>query len=272
MKRIFIQVILPLLVLAAIGLGSCKNRNTEGQQTIVMDERAKIEKSIEKSVYPLPTSAEVIKLLNDLEIGYMIGISNPIEKASGYLTSKTRAINLGIYGADLSYATLYNMQQDVINYLYAVRILANDLNMSQIYDESLYASIKENFDNKDSLVVLLTDAFNKTYGYLSDNNQEPLALLVVGASWVEGMFITTNISESVYDVEGIVRVFLEQKNSFDLFMDIAKPHADDPLIAEFLKDLEPIGNVYAGIETSLTKQNVMDIKKAIETVRGKLTE
>jgi len=272
MKRIFIQVFLPLLVLAAIGLGSCKSCNTDEQQSIVLDERAKIEKSIEKSVYPLPTSAEVMKLLNDLEIGYMIGISNPVEKASGYLTSKDRAVNLGIYGADLSYATLYNMQQDVINYLNAVRILANELSMSQIYDENLYTSIKENFDNKDNLVALLTDAFNKTYGYLSENDQESLALLVVGSSWVEGMYITTNISESVYDVEGIVKVFLEQKNSFDLFIDIAKPHADDPLIGEFLKALEPIGNVYAGIETSLTEKNVMDIKKTIESVREKLTK
>ena len=272
MKRIFNQVILPFLVLAMIGLGSCKNRNTEGQQTIVLDERAKIEKSIEESIYPLPTSAEVIKLLTDLEIGYMIGISNPVDKATGYLTSKSRAVNLGIYGADLSYATLYNMQQEIINYLDAVRILANELSMSQVYDEKLYASIKSNFDNKDSLVLVLTDAFNKTYGYLSENDQESLALLVVGASWVEGMYITTHISESVYNVEGIVRVFLEQKNSFDLFIEIAKPHASDPLVQEFLKDLEPVGNVYAGIETSLTEQNVNDLKKAIESVRDKLTK
>jgi len=271
MKRICIQVIIPFLVLAAVGLGSCKNRNTEGQQTIVLDERAKIEKSIEESIYPLPTSAEVIKLLSDLEIGYMIGISNPIEKASTYLTSKSRAVNLGIYGADLSYATLYNMQQDIINYLNAVRVLANELSMSQIYDENLYTNLKNNFDNKDNLVALLTDAFNKTYGYLSENDQESLALLVVGSSWVEGMYITTHISESVYNVEGIVKVFLEQKNSYDLFIDIAKPHADDPLIQEFLKDLEPISDVYAGIETSLSEQNFLDIKKAIESVREKLT-
>jgi hypothetical protein len=260
------------LVLAAIGLGSCKSCNTEGQQTIVLDERAKIEKSIGEGVYPLPTSAEVIKLLNDLEIGYMIGITNPVEKASGYLTSKARAINLGIYGADLSYATLYNMSQDVNNYLNAIRILANELSMSQIYDETLYTSIKDNFDNKDKLVALLTDAFNKTYGYLSDNDQESLALLVVGASWVEGMYITTNISESVYDVEGIVRVFLDQKNSFDLFMDIAKPHAADPLIGEFLTALEPLSNIYAGIGTSLTEQNVFDLKKAVTSVRENLTK
>jgi len=271
MKRIWILVIVPFLAIALVGLGSCKNRSNDGQKAIELDERAKIEKSIGESVYPLPTSSEVIKLLTDLEIGYVIGITNPVDKASSYLTSKSRAINLGIYGADLSYGTLYNMQQDIINYLNAVRVLANELSMSKIYDENLYNSIKDNIDDKDNLVLILTDAFNKTYGYLSENDQEPLALLVVGSSWVEGMYITSHISESVYHVEGIVKIFLEQKISFDLFMEIAKAHESDPLIQEYLKDLEPIRNVYAGITTSLTEQNVIDITKAIESVREKLT-
>jgi hypothetical protein len=271
MKRICIQVIIPFLVMATVGLGSCKNRKTEGQQRLELDERARIEKEIEESVYPLPTSADVIKLLTDLDVGYIIGISNPVDKASGYLTSRDRAVNIGIYGADLSYATLYNMQQEVINYLSAVRTLANELNMSQIYDESLYNEIKQNFDNRDQLVSLLTDAFNNTYVYLSENGQESLALLVVGGAWVEGMYITTNISESVYHVEGIVKVLLEQKASFELFMDLAKPYSDDPLVRDFLIELEPIVKVYEGLETSLTMKNVEDITKAISTVRDKLT-
>lgn len=271
MKRICIKVIIPFLVLATVGLGSCKNKKSDGQQAVELDERARIEKTIEESVYPLPTSANVIKLLTDLDVGYIIGISNSVDKASGYLTSKSRAINLGIYGADLSYCTLYNMQQEVINYLSAVRTLSNELNMSQIYDEALYTSIKENFDNRDKLVEVLTTAFNNTYVYLSENGQESLALLVVGGAWVEGMYITTNISESVYHVEGIVQVLLEQKASFELFIDIATPYADDPLVSEFLNDLEPIRKVYEGIQTSLSMKNVEDITKAIEAVRTKLT-
>ena len=62
-----------------------------------------------------------------------------------------RAINLGVYGADLSYATLYNIQQEVINYLDAIRSLANELNMSKIYNEALYDQNKANFDNRDEL-------------------------------------------------------------------------------------------------------------------------
>ena len=184
-----------------------------------------IESEIEANVYPLPTSAEVINMLTELEVGYIIGISNPVENAKKYFSSTSRAINLGVYGADLSYATLYNKQQEVINYLSAIRSLANELNMSKIYDETLYDKIKQNFDNKDELVKILTGAFNDTYAFLSENDQQALAILVVGGAWVEGMYLTTHVSEAAYQVAGISKVLLEQKKSFELFLEIAQPYA-----------------------------------------------
>jgi hypothetical protein len=211
-------------------------------------------------------------MLSELEVGYIIGISNPVENATKYFTSATRAINTGAYGADLSYATLYNIQQEVINYLNAIRSLTNELNMSKIYDETLYDRIKQNFDNRDELVTILTEAFNNTYAYLSDNDQQSLALLVVGGAWVEGMYLTTHVSEAAYQVAGISRVLLEQKKSFDLFIDITKPYLDDPSIKDFVDKLEPMKKVYAGLETSLTMQNIIDITKAIEGIRSQMVQ
>ncbi|MFO7575192.1 MAG: hypothetical protein R6W67_08555 [Bacteroidales bacterium] len=270
MKQIRNYVIVSVLAIITIGAGACRNRSTSEQSQIELDQREMIEQQIEESVYPLPTSADVIKMLTELDVGYIIGISNPVDNAPRYLTSRSRAINLGIYGADLSYATLYNIQQAVINYLNAIRILANELNMSQIYDEALYNEIRDNFDNRDELVNILTDAFNNTFTFLNNNNQESLAMLVVGGAWLEGMYITTNISESVYHVEGIVRVLLEQKKSFELYLEIVKPYEDDPLLSEFVRELKPIEEIYAGITTSLSLDNVEDLTKAIAEVRDKL--
>ena len=137
MKKIFAGVILPMLIISFILVTSCKNRAAEKRKKKAELEQVKtIENQIEKNVYPLPTSAAVIKMLTELEVGYIIGISNPVENTKKYFSSTTRAINLGVYGADLSYATLYNMQQEVIDYLDAIRSLANELNMSKIYNDS----------------------------------------------------------------------------------------------------------------------------------------
>jgi hypothetical protein len=271
MKKILAGLIIPILMISFISLISCKNRTTVKQQTTAEKEQVKsIENKIEENVYPLPTSAEVIKMLTSLEVGYIIGISNPVENTKKYFSSTTRAINTGVFGADLSYATLYNMQQPVIDYLSAIRTLTNELNMSKIYNETLYDSIKKNFDNRDDLVRILTSAFNDTYVYLTDNDQQPLALLVVGGAWVEGMYLTTHVSEASYQVAGISKVLLEQKKSFELFLELTKPYMSDPAVSDFVKKLDPIKKVYDGLSTTLTEQNIKDITVAITGVREQI--
>jgi hypothetical protein len=273
MKKIFAGVILSILIISITCLTSCKDKATGKQQKKVELENVKaIENQIEANVYPLPTSAQVIRMLTELEVGYIIGISNPVEDTKKYFSSTKRAINLGVYGADLSYATLYNMQQEVINYLNAIRSLSNELNMSKIYNEELYDKVKQNFDNRDELVKILTGAFNDTYSYLSENEQQPLALLVVGGAWVEGMFLTTHVSEAAYQVAGISRVLLEQKKSFELFLDITQPYASDPSVSDFVKLLDPVKKVYEGLGTSLTDQNIKDIIKVIDGVRSQIVQ
>jgi hypothetical protein len=272
MKKTISAVIILFLVISITGCNSCKNSaaNREQQKKSEMEQVKAIDQQIEKNVYPLPTSAAVIKMLTEYQVGYIIGICNPVENAKNYYTSIKRSINLGVYGADLSYATLYNIDQQVISYMDAIRIIANDLNMSKVYSAPLYDCIKKDFDNRDKLVKILTKAFNETYQYMSENEQQNLALLVVGGAWVEGMYLTVHVSEAAYNIAGFSKVLIEQKKSFDLFIDLTKPYMDDPMISDFAKSLDPIKTVYAGLTTSLTEQNIKDIAAAITLIRNKI--
>jgi hypothetical protein len=157
-------------------------------------------------------------------------------------------------------------------YLDVIRFLSNELNMSKVYNEDLYTKIKQNFDNRDELVKILTTEFNDTYAYLSENDQQPLALLVVGGAWVEGMYLTTHVSEAAYQVAGISRVLLEQKKSFEMFLEITKPYLSDPSVGDFVKLLDPVKKVYEGIGTSLTEQNIKDITKVIVDIREQIVK
>lgn len=269
MKKAITVIILPILILFVSGLVSCRSEKKELKK-VEMQQVDSLKTEIEKNVYPLPTSAEVIKKLTELEVGYIFGIANPVANAKKYFTSASKAINLGVYGADLSYATLYNITQEVINYLDAIRSLANELNMSQIYDEALYERIKQNWDNKDELVNILTEAFNNTYGYLSENDRQTLALLVVGGAWVEGMYLTTHVSQAAYQAPEFSKVLIEQKESFEMFLELTKAYMEDQNVKEFVEKLEPIRKVYESLSTSLTNQNITDITTAIESIRSQI--
>ena len=273
MKKTLVIAIIPALIISLTGLTSCKNRSAESEQKKI--EQAQIQTipdEIKKNVYPIPNSAYIINLLADYGVSYEPTIPNSYENVKKYLNISKRAQNLGAYGADLSYATLYNNQQEVINYLSAIRSLANDLNMPKIYDESLYNRIKINVDKKDSLVAILTDAFNNTYAYLSDNDQLTLGLLVVGGAWVEGMHLTSHVSGKTYNNAAILKVLLKQKETFEQYLEITKPYLTDPNLGEFVKWLEPMKQAYAGLSTSLTPEQLSKIKKAIEGIRSKIVQ
>ena len=86
------------------------------------------------------------------------------------------------------------------------------------------------------------------------------------------MYLTTHVSEAAYQVAGISSVLLEQKKSFDLYLEITEPYINDPSVSDFVKILDPMKKVYEGIGTSLTEKNIKDITVAIAGIRGKLVE
>ena len=248
MKKILAIAILPVIVLSFTGLISCKSKSRKTDESkIELEQIQTIKKEIKKNVYPIPSSAKVVKTLAYFGVSYINTIPNPPENVRKYLTMSKKAQNLGAYGADLSYATLYNVQQDIFDYLGAIKTLVNEMGLPGIYDESLYTKIQQNVDKKDSLVAILTEAFNSTYSYLSDNEQQAMGLLIVGGAWVEGMHLAVKVSGAAYNIQEMTKVLLEQKSSLMVYLDITKTHLDDANLNEFVKMLEPIRQVYSTI-------------------------
>ena len=265
-----LAVILITLILA----GSCKSsikdkveRETKFFKPIVKET---IKKEVEEIIYPLPTSFEVTNMLNDIGIAYIIGISNPVENADRYFTEKSKALNLGVYAADLSYASTYQMKQDVMLFLEASKKLTDDLGISDIYNEELVKEIEENIDNKEEWVDIITNSFYEVYEYLQKNDRSNLSLVIVAGSWIEALYLTTHVSTSVYHNYSIVKIIHEQKSSLDNLINILQEYKDGKAISELLQDLDPIKKVYDSIDEGLTQEQVEAIILAIESVRDKI--
>ena len=273
-KTIKSVIYLAMILIAFMLTGACKSsikdkaeRKTKLFKPIVKEA---IEKKVEEIVYPLPTSFEVTNMLNDIGIPYIIGISNPVENADRYFTEKSKALNLGVYGADLSYASTYHMKQDVMLFLEASKKLTDDLEISAVYDEELIKKVEENINNKEELVDIITNSFYEVYEYLQKNDRANLSLVIVVGSWIEALYLTTHVSTSVYHNYNIVKIIHEQKSSLNNLINILQEYKDDKAIFELLQDLDPIKKVYDSIDESLTQEQVEAIILAIESVRDKI--
>ena len=113
MKRshIFKTVSPGLICLLIIGLIACTSRTDKtGSKELEAAESDTLKDAVIESIsgYPLPTAFEITNMLNEAGAPYILSISNPASNAGNYFTQVEKAINLGVYGADLSYASTYD--------------------------------------------------------------------------------------------------------------------------------------------------------------------
>ncbi len=263
------------LVLSAILVTTgCKSKKNAGEVVssgnLPIENKQEIRKQVQEFLYPLPTSMEVVQMLQDIGISYIIGISNPIENVDKYMSSGSKAIALGVYGSDLSYASVYNMQQDVISYLDVIKKLASELYLQDVYNEKIIKRINNNLNNKDSLVNILTNVLFESYNKLNQNGKGDIALMMVTGGWIEALYLTTHVSANSYDNYELVKIIADQKKSLDKLMDVLNERKGDASMDNLINTLQPLKKLYDEAGDSMTEKQLKAISAEVEKIRNKL--
>lgn len=236
---------------------------------ITLDESASEKDELVREVidYPLPTSFEVTKLLIDAGAGYILDICNRTENSGKYISLKSKALNLGIYGADLSYAATYNQTQETMQYLEVSAKLIDELQISSAFNQTLVDRVEQNLDNVDSLIIIISDSFYETYEYLQANEQDNLSLLVIAGSWIEALYITTQISIISSDNEKIVEIISDQRSSLTELIELLEEVKDNQMISEVYTGLSNIKVLYDASGTPLKPEELEKLIQATESLR-----
>lgn len=270
------KIALTLITSVVLLLTSCnmkRKSSGDGPQDGAVLEKTTVEEKVREFVYPLPTAFEVTEMLNRIGAAYILTLSNPVSNVERYLTEKSKALNLGIYSADLSYASAYNQKQTVIEYMDVSKKLIDALNISGAISQDVIEQVEANQDNKDELVNIITNTFYDTYEYLNQANRGSVSLLVLAGTWVEGLYIVTHITENVYYNKEMVTIIMKQKASLDTLMELMQVAKDDPAVAETISELLPLYNTYLAVENdAITEAQVLFITKEIYRVRNKMVE
>jgi uncharacterized radical SAM superfamily protein len=220
----------------------------------------------EISDYPLPTSFEVTTLLIDAGASYILNLCNHYENVNKYINLKSKALNLGVYGADLSYAATYKQTQETMQYLKASATLINELHIGS-FDEELVTKVESSIDDVDALITLISDSFYKTYEYLMSNEQDELSILVMAGSWIEALYITGQISIISADNAKIVEILNEQSTSLDKLLEVFVPVSETEMSADVFKGLLTIQEIYKDAEGNLSGEKLETLIKQTEILR-----
>jgi hypothetical protein len=260
------------LIIASVSFFSgCKNssKNTEEPQNYEDIDPGE-DVIPELSGYPIPTSYEVTKIIYESEARYNLHITNGAEKAGDYITQRDKVLNLGVYAADLCYATTYMMKQQTLDYLEASKTLIDDLGISTTFNINYAERVENNIDNRDSLINIVSESFDDTWNYMSQNKQDVMARLVVVGSWIEGVYITSQVVASVEDPTVFLEALAKQKNSLDELvnlLDTVKNAEEAKDIYEALTDLQ---TAYQGVGDTLTDEQLQTITEKVVALRSSI--
>ncbi len=261
-----------LALLILFSFASCKNRGSSKSgtaDTIPETMEGKDAVIREMTDYPLPTSFEVTTLLVEAGASYILDLCNHVDNVDKYINLKSKALNLGVYGADLSYAATYKQTQETMQYLNASAILIDQLQIGS-FDEKLVQSVEANIDNLDSLITLISDSFYRTYEYLTENEQDELSILVMAGSWIEALYITTQISIISAQNEKIVEIINEQSTTLDKLLEVMGPVSETEMSTDVFNDLVLVQEIYKEAEGDLSGDKLETLIRQVEKLRFKI--
>ena len=268
-SNLSISVISGIIALALLIVSGCKTGTKKAEETTIEKTKVPNEEVIkELAGYPIPDSYEITKLIYETGAPYILSLSNPASKAGDYITHRDKVLNLGVYATDLGYATTYMMKQATLNYLEASKTLIDDLGISTTFNIDYAERIEKNLDDRDSLIAIVSESFGDTWNYLVENQQDVLARLVVCGSWIEGVYITTNVASRARDNQEIMVILAKQKNSLNELVSMLEPVKDVEEVVDIYNGLYDLQAIYNDVGESLTPEQVDQISSRIESLRS----
>ncbi|MEN8156559.1 MAG: hypothetical protein ABFS10_06395 [Bacteroidota bacterium] len=195
--------------------------------------------------YSLPSPLETAMLIKNAGAVYNEELLNPTGNTSIYITSKSKALNLGIYSTDLSYASLFDQTQATLDYIGAAKEMADGLNILDAIDEETITLLEENVNNREMIIDIISETLMNSSSFLKENGLEATASVVLVGGWMEGLFIATSlVNEKKMKGNKLVERIVDQKLSIDIMINLLKQTPEDEDAMAVLEDVNSLKVIF----------------------------
>lgn len=251
---------LSMLLLVACGNeGGPKDTLTVGTDSIDATQATRAERT--KAIFfSIPSPMETAGLLKKAGAEYQVSLLNDVNNVNNYTSASKQALNMGIYGADLSYASVFNHTNESMLYTSCAKKLADKLGVIGAFDDATIDRMQRNLSDRDSLLDIVSETYWNMDAYLKENDRENISALMIAGGWMEGLHIGVQVC-TMNDTPELRQRLAEQKLSLeDLIALIATYDTSDAAIAGVKKDLDELLAIYqdvkvGGGENAITQEN-----------------
>ncbi len=253
-----------LMLAVLIATHSCKSDRSGSEYT---DEESKdtsafmqLEREIKYVYYRFPSPDEMFRFIDSTGLQFDNTILLPVENANKYLDSRSQAVNLGIYVADLAYITLFQRYKESMDYLQVIYSLSEKIRISAAFDNDLIIRIERNIQNIDSLRIISDKALTDLTNYLVRNDKENTFAIISMGGFIEALYLSLNLVND-YDPENItIRRIIDQKIVLDNLLQYSNEYTNDTHLVTIIKIVNPLAEFFNNIKVLETKTQVTKTK------------
>jgi hypothetical protein len=205
-------------IIIIFNLLSCINRERETYKEYKLSDisvdSSGLYVTYKNSVFCVPSPQLINLYLKRLGIYPVKSAINPISNIEKYTTTIKKAINFGVYGADLGYMNIFSVSESTNDYVAAVSQLAIDLNLGTIFTREVYEQILALKNDQDSLAHYLSGKFTIANEYMKENSRQQTGALIIAGGWVESFYLLC-FTYSQYKLKEIKDLLFQQKFVLD---------------------------------------------------------
>ena len=273
MKKVLFAIIAVLLT----ACGGNKKPDDQAFLESLNDEHSQLSAestaAISDILQQIPSPLEISVLLKKAGKKYNPGILNSPDNLSKYNSNYKKALNLGIYGADLGYTNIYEQSKDGINYIESIKRLADGLSIGQFFDIETIARLATNSKNIDSLLLMTTRNFNDINSYLQNQGRANLSVLLLTGGWLEALHIMGSIAANDPGNAELQEKIGEQKVILNNIVSLLSFYKEtDQNMAGLLEDMENLKQVYDKVNVTYTyKESSYEIVNGVMVIKDNST-
>lgn len=251
MKRITYLLASFTLLLCACGSETKTNNDTATEDIMAgVTQSAELSMSnenINQIIKSVPSPLEITSLIKESGVTYDKDMLNKTGNSEGYVNTPKKAINLGVYGADLGYINLYEKTYTSLEYLSTIRSIADDLKLGQFFDFETLKRLSSNNNKLDSIIYISTSSFEKMNNYLAKQKRENISVLMLTGGWIEAVHLASQVAIKSNNKEMIERVG-EQKIALEQIVILMDVFKNDPNFSTLYNDIKSLEKLYADVK------------------------
>lgn len=257
--------LLATIILAACG-GGPPAQDTLKTDTGADSTQAERVRKTRNIFHNIPSPMETAGLLKKAGAEYDKDVLNDVKHVDNYTSASKQALNLGIYGADLSYASVFNNTQESMLYTACAQNLAKRLDVANAFGQATVDRMEANRNDRDSLLNIISETYWDVDAYLKENGRDNVSALMIAGGWVEGLYIATQVCQQ-HDTPELRQRIAEQRIPLGELIDLMGTYStDDPAVGGVKGDLDALAALFAALPAATASTVTQD--KGVAVIGG----